>query len=140
MTTTKNPTALKSLAVRKNVRVMWISLCIAGFAMLLGSLAVGRGGGSSTLATIGLLMAVWSHRARIVEVFDRHLAVKLAPLARTVRVRFEDIEDVTRKGKKLVVVHRDGERTRELNVPLNMLADEDAAWLEDHLTRRHAAA
>lgn len=133
-------TTRRSFTIKKSIRTMWIALAILGVPCFLATLAAGKGGSFGTVATVGVVMAVWSHRARVVRVFDRHLAIKMAPLARLSLVQFEDILRVHTVGRKLKVTYRDGERSRDVVIPLKMLADEDGEWLEDHLAQFGEAA
>lgn len=101
------------------------------------------GGGFSTVATVGVLMAGWSRRARPVQVYDEHLELKAAPLASRKRVRFADIASIDRANAKKVslLVRAEGKpKPRKIRLPLHLLSTEDGSWLLGHLEARVSAA
>ena len=133
-------TAIRSFPVRPQVRTLWTVLAVVGIAMFVAQLAANTGGGFSTLAAVGLLMAIWSRRATVVRVFDNHFELKIAPFAALRMVRYADLEQVDRVNHKKALVHyRKGDRQTKLSIPLNMLTDEHANWLVQYLQGRTPA-
>lgn len=137
------PRPLRALLVRPQVRKMYLALAFAGTALLIARLATDGGGGFATVATVGVLMAVWSRRARPVQVYDGHLELKAAPLASRKLIRFEDISSIDQANAKKVslLVHAAGkQRPEKIRLPLHLLSTDDRDWLLDHLETHVAAA
>lgn len=135
----KNPIApFRALGVRSGVCTMWASLALLGCAALAAQIATGSGGAFSTIAVVGLVMAVWTRRAQVVRVFEDHLELRGAPFAPLRLVRFDQILGLERRKKKVQLRYRRGEEDAKVALPMHLLAQEDGEWLVSHLEAKAA--
>lgn len=131
--------ALESLPVSQKARNHYLLVAACGAALFLAQLSSGSGYASVTLLMVGVLMFVWGKRANVVEVFERHLEIKLAPLAGTRRIRFDDIQGYEEAGNKSLLTFLSKGRTKTLKLPHMLLEPEDRDWLFDEIDGRLAA-
>ena len=126
---TSNNKPLESLPVSGKTRKMWILLSVLGTVLFGVQLATGGPGASSTLMVVGLLMAVWSHRAEVVKVYDRHLEVKVGPLAGSTRVLFDEIQELEESKRVAKITYLKKGKRKSLKLPIALLETADKDWL-----------